>query len=328
MYDVIIVGAASAGLTAAIYASRQGLQTLVVSKDMGGQALLTNDIQNYPGFLTIGGFELMSKFEEQAKFFGAEFVYDEVVEVKESNDVGFYVRTPSRSFEGWALILAFGKTPRDLGVLGEDRLKGRGVSYCAVCDGPLFKGKTVAVAGSGPPAMDALQYLKQLADKTFLIHMGQKPIGDDELYERLKGYRNVEFVSNAKVVEIRGTSKVESIAIENTRTKEITESKVDGLFVELGYVAKTDFIKDLVDLNKNREIIVDEYCATSHTGIFAAGDVTNVPYKQAVISAGQGGIAALSAYNYLQKLRGKAAVRADWKVLSLKTEETKVISAA
>src|SRR3990172_8913750 len=175
LFDVIIVGGASAGLTAAIYAARQNLKTLVITKDIGGQALLTDHIENYPGHDLIGGFELISKFEEQAKSFGANFVYDEVVSITRREDVCFVVKTSNSEHETSTLVLAFGKTPRDLGVPGEAKLKGKGVSYCAICDGPLFRGKVVSVAGSGDPALDAAALLSGVVRKVYLIHTWEKP---------------------------------------------------------------------------------------------------------------------------------------------------------
>ncbi len=313
LFDIIIVGGASAGLTAAVYASRQNLKTLVITKDIGGQAILTDHIENYPGFPVIGGFELMSKFEEQAKTFGAQFTYDEVTSITERENVCFTVKTPNGEYDTCALVLAFGKTPRDLGVPGEEKLKGKGVSYCAVCDGPLYKGRTVAIAGSGDPAMDAAILLANVAAKVYLIHTWEKPLGDQQTLENLKANPKIEFIPFSHVVQVNGDKTVTSIAVEDSKTKQRKEVKVDGVFVELGYVAKTDFLKDLVRLNGKKEIEVDKECATSHSGIFAAGDITDVPFKQAVISAGQGAIAALSAYNHIQKLRGGSAVRADWK---------------
>ncbi len=314
LFDVIIVGGASAGLTAGLYCARQNLNTLVITKDIGGQALLTDHIENYPGYEVIGGFELMSKFEEQAKSFGVKFVYDEVISITEREDVCFAVRTSNAEYETCALILAFGKTPRDLGVSGEEKLKGKGVSYCAICDGPLFKGKTLAVAGSGDPAMDAATLLADLAGKVYLIHTWEKPLGDEQTLINLRKKANVEFIPFSRVVQVLGEKSVAGVLFEHSVTKERKEIRVDGLFVEMGYVAKTDFVKDIVRLNARNEIEVDASCATSHTGVFAAGDVTNVPFKQAIISAGQGAIAALSAYNHIQRLRGGTTVRADWKV--------------
>jgi thioredoxin reductase (NADPH) len=321
-YDVLVVGGASAGLTAAMYASRQGLKTLVITKDIGGQALLTNAIENYPPFEHIGGFELMQKFEQQARNFGAEFAYEEVLSITEHKEAGggFIVKTNNnnKQYSGHTLILAFGKTPRDLNVKGEKELNGRGVSYCAVCDGPFFKNKKVAIVGVGDPALEAALYLKELASQLYIIHQTDKPVGSEESIDLLLQNKNdsnkkISFISNSIVKAINGNSKVESLTLYNSKTKSESKLDVDGIFVEMGYVARTDIVKDLVKLNGSKEIIVDKYCSTSSKGIFAAGDVTDVPYKQAIISAGQGAIAALSAYNYLQRLKGKPAIRADWK---------------
>jgi thioredoxin reductase (NADPH) len=319
-YDVLVVGGASAGLTAAMYASRQGLKTLVITKDIGGQALLTNAIENYPPFEHIGGFELMQKFEQQARNFGAEFAYEEVLSITEHKDGGggFIVKTNNndKQYSGYTLILAFGKTPRDLNVKGEKELSGRGVSYCAVCDSPFFKNKKVAIVGAGDPALEAALYLKELASQLYIIHRTDKPVGSEESIDLLQNKDNsnkISFISNSIVEAINGNSKVESLTLYDSKTKYESKLDVDGIFIEMGYVARTDIVKDLVKLNGSKEIIIDKYCSTSSKGIFAAGDVTDVPYKQAIISAGQGAIAALSAYNYLQRLKGKPAIRADWK---------------
>jgi thioredoxin reductase (NADPH) len=335
-WDVIITGGESAGLSAALYASRQGLNTLLITKDIGGQALLTNDIENYPAFDHIGGYELMTKFEAQARSFGTKFAYEEVSSIveeegKEEEEKGknnkplknrFKITTSGNNeYLASAIILAFGKTPRDLNVQGEQQLKGKGVSYCAVCDGPLFKQKTVAVVGVGDLSLDAALFLKGIASKVYIIHQTDTPIGTVETVRLLQHEKNVSFIPNLIVKAINGTSRVESLTVTKAKTKSgsssSSESKlnVDGVFVEMGYIAKTDFIKGLVLLNNSNEIIVDKYCATSRQGLFAAGDVTDVPYKQAVISAGQGCIAALSAYNYIQKLKGgkSSPIKADWK---------------
>ena len=318
LYDVLVVGGASAGLTAAMYASRQGLKTLVITKDIGGQALLTNAIENYPPFEHIGGFELMQKFEQQARNFGAEFAYEEVLSIIKDKQGGFIIKTNNsdKEYSGYALILAFGKTPRDLNVKGEKELKGRGVSHCAVCDGPFFKNKKVAVVGAGDSALEAALYLKQLASQLYIIHRTDKPVGSEEFIDLLKNKDNnngISFISNSIVKAINGNSKVESLTLYDSKSKSESKLDTDGIFVEMGYAARTDIVKDLVQLNSNKEIIVDKYCGTSTKGVFAAGDVTDVPYKQAIISAGQGAIAALSAYNYIQRLKGRPTIRADWK---------------
>jgi thioredoxin reductase (NADPH) len=313
MHDVIIIGGASAGLAASVYASRQGLKTLVITKDIGGQALLTDSIENYPGFEHIGGFDLMTKFEAQAKLYGTEFAYDEVIQIVAEEPTCFLVKTYSGEYRSCAIILAFGKTPRDLGVPGEQQLKSKGVSYCAVCDGPFFKGKTVAVTGAGDPALEAAVYLKSLASKLYVIHRTDKMMGDEETLNLLNKSPNVQFIGNSRVKALKGAERLTSLVLEDVNSKAERDLAADGLFVEMGYVAKTEVVKDLVQLNGIKEIVTDKEGKTSHPGIFAAGDVTDTPYKQAVISAGQGSAAGLSAYNYIQRLKGGPSLKVDWK---------------
>ncbi|GIU72865.1 MAG: thioredoxin reductase [Candidatus Nitrosocaldaceae archaeon] len=310
MYDVIIVGGAAAGLTAALYTSRQNMKTLVLTKDIGGQTLLTPHIENYPGFEKIGGLELMEKFKAQAERFGAEFIYEEVKSIKKEEN-GFEVYTFDNRYEAVTLILAFGKTPRDLGVPGEEKFIGKGVSYCAVCDAPLFANKKVAIAGIGEPALDAALMLCSRASKVYLLYPSSRIIANESLANTCQRKENMEIILNAKVKEIRGSNKVEQVIFVDKEGEKSID--VDGIFIEMGYVAKTDFVKDLVALNDKGEIIVDKEQRTSKEGIFAAGDVTDTPYKQIVISAGDGAKAGLSAYNYLQRLRGKPIVKGDWK---------------
>lgn len=311
-YDVIIVGAAAAGLTAALYAARQGMKTLVVSKDLGGQALLTNHIQNYPGYDTVDGFSLVSKFAEQAKGFGAEIHLDEAKDLKDEDGI-FTVKTPTREFTSHALILAFGKTPRDLGVTGEDDYKGKGLSFCATCDAPLYRGRTVAVVGTAEYAADAALLLSDLAGKVYLIFNRSKMAVDEATLADLQSRSNITQIPNSKVTAVQGGLTVETIKVRDESSKTETVYPVDGVFVEQGYIAMTDLAQGLVALNERKEIISDKEGRTSHPGIFAAGDVTDIPFKQIVVSAGQGCVAALSAYNYLQQKRGKALIRGDWK---------------
>ena len=313
LHDVIIIGGASAGLAASVYASRQGLKTLVVTKDIGGQALLTDRIENYPGFEHIGGFDLMTKFEAQAKLYGAEFAYDEVTQIVAEEPTCFLVKTYSGEYRSCAIILAFGKTPRDLGVPGEQQLKSKGVSYCAVCDGPFFKGKIVAVTGAGDPALEAAVYLKSLTSKLYVIHRTNKMMGDEKTLNLLNNSPNVQFIGNSRVKALKGTERLTSLVLEDVNSKVERDLAADGLFVKMGYVAKTELVKDLVQLNGIKEIVTDKEGKTSHPGIFAAGDVTDTPYKQAVISAGQGSAAGLSAYNYIQRLKGGPSLKVDWK---------------
>jgi len=316
LYDVVVVGGSAAGLTAALYTARQGLKTLVITKDIGGQMLLTNEIQNYPGYESIGGFELSTKFREQAELYGASFAFEEVTQIEETAEcpgLCFSVTTTGGEYHATAVILAFGKTPKNLNVPGEKELNGRGVSYCAVCDGPLFRGKTVAVVGTGDQALEAANYLANVVKTVYLIHKYNKPIGSEEYISQVLSLPNVRVVPNSRVRELKGTDKLEIAVLENTNTGETIELPSDGIFIEIGYVAKTDFIGPLVRLNARGEVEVDKEGRTSNPGIFAAGDVTDNQFKQAVISAAQGSVAALSAYNYIQRMRGKTAARTDWR---------------
>ena len=318
-YDVIIIGAGIAGLTAAIYSSRQKLSTLVIGKDLGGQLILTPEIQNYPGFTSISGYDLIRKIEIQAKTYGAKIVYDEVVKVWEEGKQ-FYVKTTTETYQSEALILAFGKTPRDMGIPGEKELKGRGVSYCTICDAALYRGKTTALIGWGSHAVESALLLSDYASKVYWIFPSKTPSRDEEMIEMVRSKGNVVFYPNSKPIEVKGKMKVESLVIEQNG-KQI-ELKVDGVFVEMGYVTKTDFVKDFVKLNEKGEIITNKKAETSREGVFAAGDVTESPFKQAVIAAGQGAVAALAAYEYIMKKRGKkVSILGDWKHITTVREE-------
>lgn len=297
MYDTIIIGAGAAGLTAALYTARRNLKTLILSKDIGGQTAVATEIENYPGVIDQpNGFELMQTFKKQAEKFGAEIKHEGVTEIKKNKDI-FSVKTDKNSYSAKTVILAFGLTPRELGVPGEDKLKGRGVAYCATCDGPLFKNKTVAVVGGGNSALDAADYLSGLAKKVYLIHRRDEFRAEAILQKKVKQAKNIELVLNSEIQEIKGSNKVESIKLSS----QDEEIQVDGVFIEIGYQAKTDWLKNLVKLNSKGEIITDENCRTSTPGIFAAGDVTDAPYKQIVISAGEGAKAALQAHKYIQQ---------------------------
>ena len=322
-YDIIIIGGAFAGLSAAIYSSRQGMKTLVVTKDIGGQGLLTTDIQNYPGFDSTSGFDLASKFQSQAQLYGTEFVYDEIRQVGEENG-HFVLKGVEEKYESDALILAFGKTPRDLGCKGEEKFKGRGVSYCSICDGPLYRKKDVLVAGAGDHALQAALYLGTVASNVYVTQKGNRISGSEEMIAEAKSLDNVKFIYESEVDEILGDKTVNAVSLKK-KSGPNEELPVKAVFVEMGYIAKTEMLKGFVDMNKENEVIIDMNGNTSRTGVFAAGDVTNIPYKQAVISAGQGSVAALSAINYVHKKRGMGSVKSDWKFVNL--EKNKKVSA-
>jgi len=311
MYDVIIVGAGPAGLTAAIYTSRRKMKTLVLSKGLSDQVSETPHIENYPGFLKIEGFKLLQKFEEQVRDFGVEIIFEEVVEIK-SRGKSFIVKTVTKkSYEAKVLILAFGKIPRTLEIPGEKEFTGKGVSYCATCDAPLYKNKTVAVIGGGNAALDATLLLSKIAKKVYLVHRRDEFRGFESEIDKVKKRKNIELVLSHVAVEFKGNKVIKSIIIESKKTGKKNEIKVDGAFVEIGSIVKTDFVKDLVKLDKNGYIIVNKNCETSHPGVFACGDVDNTPFKQIVVAAGEGAAAGLMAYNYLHGI--KAEIIIDWR---------------
>jgi thioredoxin reductase len=272
---------------------------------------ITNEIENYPGFDFISGPELMTKFRKQVEKFGGKFAFDQVLGL-EKTDAGFKIKTSNGEYESLAVILAFGLTPRSLGVPGEDKFKGRGVSFCATCDAPLCKGQTVAVVGGGNSAMEAVEELSRVAKKVYLLHRRETFVADKILVDRLGTYQNLEKFLNCEIVEFQGDKKLEKILVQDkSGQRENFELVVDRVFLEIGYITKTDWLKDSVPLNERGEIIIDDRCATSVPGIFAAGDVTTLAYKQIVISAGEGAKAALSAYNYISKKTGVIAPP-DW----------------
>ncbi len=310
IYDVIIVGGASAGLTAATYAARFKLRTLVITKDMGGQTLLMSKIENYPGFISVSGIELMQKFEEQARKSGAEFVFNEVVGIKEAED-GFIVKTLNEDYKAKTVILAFGHTPKSLEVPGENKFFGKGLSYSAIVDGHLFVKKNVMVVGWGDLAIDAALRLSGIADKVYLSYKSGELLGSLELMEKLKAKENLELIPYSQVIEIKGEDKVESVILQDVWSQKTKEIKLHGVFVELGYMVRTDFIRDFVKLDIAGRIIVDKSCSTSRLGIFAAGDVTDTPSKQIAISTGEGAKAAISSFKYIQR-RYSSIIRAHW----------------
>ncbi len=310
-YDVIVVGGGAAGFTAGLYASRRALTTLVIAKDVGGQALLTQHIENYPGFVDrISGSDLLAKFWQQAEKHGAKTELDEVIKVEKSGDQ-FIVRTKQgREHEARSIILAFGMTPKDMGVPGEQEFSGKGVHYCATCDAPLYKGKTVAVVGGTNGAMDAALFLAKICPTVYLVHSRAKLVGDAHLVEQIHASSVIQFVPERTVQEVKGKKHVASLVLSGDE-----EILVDGVFVEMGHVIKTDCVKGLVALDATNAVVVNARMATSCAGVFAAGDLTDADYKQVVISAGQGAIAALEAYKYLQHKAGKKAfILNDWTI--------------
>ncbi len=298
-YDLIIVGAGAAGLSAALYATRRRLKTLVLTGDIGGQTATTMDIENYPGVDFSTGPDLMNAFLAQAKKFGADIKMDPVTEIAKHTEGGFHVTTISgKSFQAPAIILAAGKTHRHLDVPGEHEYKNRGVVYCATCDAPLFEGKTVVVIGGGSAAFDAALLLAKIAPQVYLVHRRSEFRAEPILIDRAKREPNIEFILDTTVKEVQGGNFVEKVVLETPQGERILT--VEGVFVEIGQIVDTKFVEHLIETNPGGEVIVDENNMTREPGLFAAGDVTTIPFKQTVISAGEGAKAALAAYNYLQ----------------------------
>lgn len=308
MHDLIIIGGGPAGLTAAIYAARRNLKTLVITKDIGGQAAQTKEIENYPGFLHVDGTQLMQQFHDQAKQWGTEFVYQSADAVEKNTDDTFNVIVGNDSYQGIAVILAFGLEHRHLDVPGEKEFYGKGITYCATCDGPLFKAKDVCVIGGGNSALDAIIYMSSIAKSVKAIVRGPRFKGEEVLIEQAITKENVTVLYNTEVAEITGDKFVTGIV-----TKGGDHIPLQGVFVEIGYQPNTAFYGHLVQTTPAGAIIVDADCNTSLPGFFAAGDVTTLSYKQIITSGGEGCKAALTAYTYIQKKKGNdAKAGRDW----------------
>jgi thioredoxin reductase (NADPH) len=306
MYDTVIVGGGPAGLTAAIYTARRGLKTLVITKDIGGQITKTNEIENYPGFDNITGTDLAMKFFNQAKKFGVEFIFDEVKKISKK-DKDFTIQTSNKEVEARSVIISSGKKPRELGAIGEEEFKGKGVSYCATCDAPFYKNKILAVVGGGNSAVDAALLGANFARKVYLIHRGNEFRAEEILINKAKKEKIIEFVLNSEVAEIKGDKTVNSIILKDGKILEI-----DGIIIEVGFIIDRTIVKDFVELDSANQVVINHKQETDVTGVFAAGDLTTTPFKQIIISAGEGAKAALTCFDYLQKLEGKKGVIADW----------------
>jgi len=302
MYELIIIGGGPAGMTAAVYAARKKLNCLLVSQDLGGQPLRTMGVENYMGYQYIEGPELMKKFEEQVRQFPLEQKVGPGVERVSRLDGGFEIKTKDgEALQAKAVIVATGKRPRQLNVPGEVELAGRGVTYCSICDGPLFEGRKVAVIGGGNSALEAVNDMVRIGEHVYLVSI--TPLtGDAILIDRAKEAKNLTTLTEHQVVDIQGKDLVEAIRVKPVKGDGVQRLEVGGVFIEIGLVPNSDLVRGLVKLNQAGEIMVDCSCRTDVPGVFAAGDVTNVPEKQIVIAAGEGAKAALQAHSYLQRL--------------------------
>lgn len=301
LYDVVIIGGASAGLTAGIYVARKKLNGVILTKEVGGQSILTDNIENFPGFEKISGVELTDKIRVQVENLGLKI--KEGIEVKSIvKKDGFFniVLKAGGTVEAKSIIITTGKNPRMLGVPGEKEFENKGVSFCSICDAPLFSKKNVAVIGGGNSGLESATDLIRYANKVYVLECGPKILGDETTQEKLRRTEKVEFVTSAEVKEIKGDNFVEKIIYKNKETDEEKEISVGGVFVNIGWVPATKFLDGFVKLNDNGEIITDPKTnKASIEGVFAAGDCTDIKYKQCIVAAGEGAKAALSAYDYL-----------------------------
>lgn len=296
IYDLVIIGAGPAGITAAVYAARKKMDPLVVTKDIGGQASLSGDIQNYTGYQFITGPELAIKFEEHMRKFNFEIKENEEVKELISKKGTFLVKTDKDNYQAKTVIVASGKRSRELGVTGEREFRNKGLTYCATCDGPLFAGRDVAVIGGGNSALDAALQLTKIANKIYVINITDNLTGDGIMQGKIRADKKVFIFNNSRVKKILGDSFVQAIKIEEDKEEKVLD--VQGIFVEIGLIPNSEFASYL-EKNERKEIIVNQRNETNVPGIFAAGDVTNVPEKQIIIAAGEGAKAVLSTFRYL-----------------------------
>jgi len=310
-FEIIIVGAGPAGLSAGIYVARQNVSCLVISKDLGGQMNLIPRLENYPGAIMSSGPILAKTLETQYLSFKGEIVYDSVEKIDESEG-GFKIKTTRSEYKAKAIVLAPGKVPNMLGLENESQYFNKGIHYCTKCDAPFYQGRITASVGVGSYLLESGLLLSRMSSKMYLILRGSKLAGDKDLVAAVENNKNIEIVTQSSVKAISGNSVLQQITIVDLSGAEKILD-VDALFIEMGSKINLDYVKHLVKINTKGEIEIESGGMTSHPAIFAAGDATTIPYKQIIVACGDGSNAGLSAFNYIEKLKGKPGVRADWK---------------
>ncbi|OGE32312.1 hypothetical protein A3D83_02610 [Candidatus Daviesbacteria bacterium RIFCSPHIGHO2_02_FULL_41_10] len=309
MFDTIVIGGGAAGITAAIYTVRKNLKVLMLTKIIGGQASLSGDVENYPGFTMISGADLANKFKAELVAFESKGLWlKEGVEVTELSgaDPDFSVKTSDgKRYQGKTVIIASGRTPKMLGVPGEKELLGKGVATCATCDGPFYRDRDVAVVGGGNSALDAVFSLQKIARSVTIVNITETLRGDEILMKNVTDSPKVKILNNHEVLEILGEGAVGGIKIRVKKTKEEQVLPVSGVFIEIGWMPSTGFDK-LTDKNDKGEIEVDQYGASSIPGIYACGDVNDQPGEQIVIAAGEGAKTGLRVTEHLARVPHQA----------------------
>jgi len=310
-FEIVIVGAGPAGLSAGIYVARQNVSCLIISKDLGGQMNLIPRLENYPGAIMTSGQILAKTLETQYLSFKGEIIYDTVEKIDEFEG-GFKIKTTRTEYRAKSVVLAPGKVPNMLGLENESDYFNKGIHYCTKCDAPFYQGRITASVGVGNYLLESGMLLSRMASKMYLILKGSRLAGDKDLVAAIENNKNIEIVTQSSVKAISGNSVLQQITIVDSSGAEKVLD-VDALFIEMGSKINLDYVKHLVKINTKGEIEIESGGMTSHPAIFAAGDATTIPYKQIIVACGDGSNAGLSAFNYLEKLKGKPGVRADWK---------------
>ncbi|MFA3784142.1 thioredoxin-disulfide reductase [Melioribacteraceae bacterium 4301-Me] len=311
-YDAIIIGAGAAGLTTGIYLSRAKVKTLILNEGaVGGQMVLTHEIANYPGIESISGYELARNMKQQALKFGCSIKSNiKITSIDLNSTPKSFVVNDKNIYSADVVIIATGGRPRALGVPGEDEFKGKGISYCATCDGDFFQDKEIIVVGGGNSALEEAVSLTKYASKVTIVHQFDHFQAFEHYVTEAKNNPKINFIMESKIIEFIGDEKLSSVKIQNQRTGDVSEKNVDGVFIFIGYVPNTEMFEGILELNQYKEIIVDKNLATNIPGVFAAGDSIAKRYRQVTTAVGDGTIAALSAAEYLNKFE-KAELVAD-----------------
>ena len=300
MVDICIIGAGTAGLSAAIYGLRAGKTVLVLEAlTYGGQIINTPDIENYPGFRHISGYDFASSLYEQASALGMKIIYDKANFI-EKTDNTFLVHGNMETYDARTVIIASGMTRRKLDIPGEEKFKGLGVSYCATCDGAFFRKKKVAVAGGGNTAVGEARYLSEFCEHVYLIHRRDSFRAEQGALDQLKQRENVDIITNAVLLSVNGSDSVSSVTYRNKENGDNIELDISGLFVAVGSMPDTDFVKDFIELDESGYVVADESCKTNLDGIYVAGDCRTKDVRQLTTAVADGTVAALAACNYIQ----------------------------